>query len=35
MALKKVFLGCKKQPVVVSLPGSVTGTVRKAWRVLG
>lgn len=35
MALRKAFLGGKKQPVVVSLPGSVTGAVRKAWRVLG
>lgn len=35
MALRKAFLGEKKQPVVVSLPGSVTGAVRKAWRVLG
>ncbi|MGA2660051.1 MAG: type II CRISPR RNA-guided endonuclease Cas9 [Verrucomicrobiota bacterium] len=35
MALRKAFLGCKRQPVVVSLPGSVTGAVRKAWKVLG
>lgn len=35
MALKKTLLNCGKQPVVVSLPGSVTGTVRKAWKVLG
>ena len=35
MALKKAFLGCERQPVVVSLPGSVTGAVRKAWKVLG
>lgn len=35
MALRKSFLGCKKQPIVVSLPGSVTGTVRKAWKLLG
>jgi CRISPR-associated endonuclease Csn1 len=35
MALKKAFIGCEKQPAVVSLPGSVTGTVRKAWKVLG
>lgn len=35
MALRKAFIGCDKQPVVVSLPGSVTGTVRKAWKVLG
>ncbi len=35
MALKKPFIGSKQQPTVVSLPGSVTGTVRKAWKVLG
>jgi len=35
MALKKAFLGCERHPVVVSLPGSVTGAVRKAWRVIG
>ncbi len=35
MALRKAFLGCERQPIVVSLPGSVTGTVRKAWKVLG
>jgi CRISPR-associated endonuclease Csn1 len=35
MALKKAFLACDRQPVVVSLPGSVTGAVRKAWRVIG
>jgi CRISPR-associated endonuclease Csn1 len=35
MALKKAFLGCERKPVVVSLPGSVTGAVRKAWRVMG
>ena len=34
-ALKKAFLECKQQPQVVSLPGSVTGTVRKAWKVVG
>lgn len=33
--LKRAFAGCKEQPVVISLPGSVTGTVRKAWKVLG
>jgi len=33
--LKRAFTGCPEQPVVVSLPGSVTGTVRKAWKVLG
>ncbi|HWN94600.1 MAG TPA: HNH endonuclease domain-containing protein [Methylomirabilota bacterium] len=35
MSLRKAFVGCNTQPVVVSLPGSVTGTVRKAWKVLG
>jgi len=35
MALKKAFLDCERQPVFVSLPGSVTGSVRKAWRVMG
>jgi hypothetical protein len=34
-ALKKAFVDCKDRPIVVSLPGSVTGTVRKAWKVLG
>jgi len=33
--LRKPFLKAKKQPVVVSLPGSVTGTVRKGWNLLG
>ena len=35
MALRKAFIGCENQPIIVSLPGSVTGTVRRAWRVLG
>jgi HNH endonuclease len=34
-ALRRGFADCKEQPVIVSLPGSVTGTVRKAWNVLG
>jgi CRISPR-associated endonuclease Csn1 len=34
-ALKRAFAGCDEMPVVVSIPGSVTGTVRKAWKVLG
>jgi CRISPR-associated endonuclease Csn1 len=34
-ALKRQFADCKEKPVIVSLPGSVTGTVRKAWKVLG
>ena len=33
--LKRAFADCKEKPVVVSLPGSVTGAVRKAWKVLG
>jgi CRISPR-associated endonuclease Csn1 len=34
-ALRKIFADCAKKPVIVSLPGSVTGAVRKAWKVLG
>ena len=34
-ALRRAFQGCARQPVVTSLPGSVTGEVRKAWKVLG
>jgi hypothetical protein len=33
--LKRVFADLEEKPTVVSLPGSVTGTVRKAWKVLG
>ena len=33
--IKKTFAGIEKQPIVVSLPGSVTGTVRKGWNLLG
>jgi len=33
--IKKTFAGVEKAPVVVSLPGSVTGTVRKGWNLLG
>jgi HNH endonuclease/RuvC endonuclease subdomain 3 len=33
--LKRTFADCPKKPTVTSLPGSVTGTVRKAWKVLG
>ncbi len=33
--IKKTFAGVEKQPVVVSLPGAVTGTVRKGWNLLG
>jgi hypothetical protein len=34
-ALKRTFTDCKEKPTVISLPGSVTGTVRRAWKVLG
>lgn len=33
--LKRLFTDCEEPPNVVSLPGSITGTVRKAWKVLG
>lgn len=33
--IKKTFAEIEKQPVVVSLPGAVTGTVRKGWNLLG
>jgi CRISPR-associated endonuclease Csn1 len=33
--LKRAFADCKEKPTIISLPGSVTGTVRKAWKVLG
>lgn len=33
--IKKTFAGIEKMPVVVSLPGSVTGTIRKGWSLLG
>lgn len=33
--LSKAFQHCPQRPIVVSLPGSVTGAVRKAWKVLG
>ncbi len=33
--LKRTFGDCKEKPSVISLPGSVTGAVRKAWKVLG
>jgi len=35
LSLRKAFIGCEQQPIIVSLPGSVTGTVRKAWKLLG
>src|SRR5262249_36679061 len=33
--LKRVFAECEEKPVIVSLPGSVTGVVRKSWKALG
>jgi hypothetical protein len=33
--LERPYLGSSKRPVITSLPGSVTGAVRKSWRVLG
>jgi CRISPR-associated endonuclease Csn1 len=33
--IKKTFAGVEKIPTIVSLPGSVTGTVRKGWNLLG
>lgn len=33
--LKRAFSGSKELPTITSLPGSVTGAVRKAWKVLG
>ncbi len=35
MALRKKFQNEKQQPIVVSLPGAVTGAVRKSWNLLG
>lgn len=34
-ALERHYLGEAVQPVLTSLPGSVTGTVRKSWHILG
>jgi CRISPR-associated endonuclease Csn1 len=33
--LQKQYLGAVKPPVITSLPGSVTGAVRKSWDLLG
>jgi CRISPR-associated endonuclease Csn1 len=33
--LQRTFAGGNAKPTVISLPGSVTGSVRKAWKVLG
>lgn len=35
LSLKRHFQDQKNQPVIVSLPGSVTGTVRKSWNLIG
>ncbi len=34
-ALQKHYVGMEKAPVVVSLPGSVTGAIRKSWNIAG
>ena len=34
-ALHKHYLGAEKIPVITSLPGSVTGAVRKSWNLIG
>ncbi len=34
-ALQRSYLGMDRPPVVTSLPGSVTGTVRKSWNLIG
>jgi hypothetical protein len=33
--LKRAFASCEEKPTVISLPGSITGTARKAWKLLG
>jgi CRISPR-associated endonuclease Csn1 len=34
-ALEKLYEGLDRKPVITSLPGSVTGAVRKSWNVIG
>jgi CRISPR-associated endonuclease Csn1 len=34
-ALQKHYIGAEKQPAIISLPGSVTGAVRKSWNLIG
>lgn len=34
-ALQKHYIGAEKQPTITSLPGSVTGAVRKSWKLSG
>jgi HNH endonuclease len=33
--LKKGFTGLERQPVITSMPGSVTGVMRKGWNLIG
>jgi len=33
--LRRPYLGLERQPVVVSIPGAITGAVRKGWNLLG
>ena len=33
--LQRAYTGCARQPVYTSLPGAVTGAVRKSWNILG
>jgi len=33
--LERVYLPQKQKPVITSIPGSVTGAVRKSWRLIG
>lgn len=35
LVLQEAFAGSEQKPTVVSLPGAVTGTVRRAWNLLG
>jgi CRISPR-associated endonuclease Csn1 len=34
-ALRKHYVGAERQPVIVALPGGVTGAVRKSWNLVG
>jgi len=33
--LERVYIPQKQKPVITSIPGSVTGAVRKSWRIIG
>jgi CRISPR-associated endonuclease Csn1 len=33
--LRRAFADYKEKPIIISLPGSVTGAVRKSWKVVG